>query len=44
MYMDVAGDEDKKMADSWTADADGIQFFVSPISPCYGALKIDVVP
>lgn len=29
MYADMAGEEDKKMADSWKADADGILVFVS---------------
>ena len=28
MYLDMAEEEDKKMADSWKADADGILIFV----------------
>ena len=30
MYLERAGEEDKKMTDSWKADADGILIFVSP--------------
>ena len=33
MYLEMAGEEDKKMADSWKADADGILVFVSLIAP-----------
>lgn len=29
MYNEMAGEEDKKMAESWKADADGILVFVS---------------
>ena len=29
MYLDRAGDKDKKMTDRWKADADGILIFVS---------------
>jgi hypothetical protein len=29
MYLDVATEEDKKMAEGWKADADGILIFVS---------------
>jgi hypothetical protein len=32
MYLELAEEEDKKMAESWKADADGILVFVSPIS------------
>jgi len=32
MYLDMAGEEDKKMVESWKADADGILVFVSPSS------------
>ncbi len=28
MYMEMATEEDKKMADNWKADADGILIFV----------------
>jgi hypothetical protein len=28
MYMELAEEEDKKMAESWQADADGILIFV----------------
>ena len=28
MYLDMATEEDKKMAESWKADADGILIFV----------------
>ena len=28
MYLDMAEEEDKKMAESWKADADGILIFV----------------
>jgi hypothetical protein len=30
MYLDRAEEEDKKMADGWKGDADGILVFVSP--------------
>ena len=30
MYMDIATEEDKKMAENWKADADGILIFVRP--------------
>jgi len=30
MYLERAAEEDKKMTDSWKADADGILIFVSP--------------
>ena len=33
MYLEMAGEEDRKMADSWKADADGILVFVSLIAP-----------
>ena len=33
MYMEIAGEEDKKTADSWKEDADGILIFVSPNNP-----------
>ena len=29
MYLEVATEEDKKMAEGWKADADGILIFVS---------------
>ena len=32
MYLELAEEEDKKKAESWKADADGILVFVSPIS------------
>ena len=28
MYMEMASEEDKKMAEGWKADADGILIFV----------------
>ena len=28
MYLDMAAEDDKKMAESWKADADGILIFV----------------
>lgn len=28
MYMEMAKEEDKKMVESWKADAEGILFFV----------------
>lgn len=31
MYLELAEEEDKKIAESWKADADGILVFVSPI-------------
>ncbi len=36
MYLEMAGEEDKKMAEDWKADADGILIFVSfrPLMPC----------
>jgi hypothetical protein len=33
MYLERAGEEDKKMTDSWKADADGILIFVSLGTP-----------
>jgi hypothetical protein len=30
MYLDMATEEDKKMAENWKADADGILIFVRP--------------
>jgi hypothetical protein len=30
MYTEMAGEDDKKTAERWKADADGILFFVSP--------------
>ena len=30
MYLERAGEEDRKMTDTWKADADGILIFVSP--------------
>jgi hypothetical protein len=30
MYTEMAGEDDKKMAERWQADADGILVFVSP--------------
>ena len=33
MYMEIAGEKDKKTADSWKEDADGILIFVSPNNP-----------
>ena len=30
MYLEMATEEDKKMAENWKADADGILIFVSP--------------
>ena len=33
MYMEIAGEEDKKTADSWKEDAHGILIFVSPNNP-----------
>jgi len=41
MYLEMAEEEDKKMADSWKADADGILVFVSLITPCRSILKAD---
>lgn len=32
MYLELAKEEDKKMAESWKADADGALVFVSHIS------------
>ena len=43
MYLEMAGEEDKKMADSWKADADGILVFVSVITPCRSVLKADSI-
>lgn len=36
MYLEMAGEEDKKMVEDWKADADGILIFVSfhPIVSC----------
>ena len=28
MYLEMAGEEDKKMVENWKADADGILIFV----------------
>ena len=33
MYIEMAEEEDKKMAESWKADADGILVFVRSCSP-----------
>jgi hypothetical protein len=44
MYMEMAGEEDKKMSDDWKADADGILVFVSPITPCHDSLRVDMIP
>jgi hypothetical protein len=35
-YLEMAMDEDKKMAEGWKADADGILIFVHlyPLTPC----------
>jgi hypothetical protein len=41
MYLEMAAEEDKRAADSWKADADGILVFVSPITPFRGTLKVD---
>ena len=30
MYLEMATEEDKKMAENWKADADGILIFVRP--------------
>ena len=35
MYMDMADEEDKKMAESWKADAEGILVFVRCLVPCF---------
>jgi hypothetical protein len=37
MYLEMAEEEDKKMAESWQADADGILIFVSLyfLVPCF---------
>jgi hypothetical protein len=43
MYLEMAGEEDKKVADSWKTDADGILVFVSLITPFHGALKVDSI-
>ena len=43
MYLEMAGEEDKKMADSWKADADGILVFVSPITSFRGPFKADFI-
>ena len=40
MYLEMAGEEDKKVADSWKADADGILVFVSLITPFRGAFQV----
>ena len=36
MYMEMAEEEDKKLAESWKADADGILIFVRLylLAPC----------
>ena len=34
MYLQLAGEEDKKMTDNWKGDADGILIFVSRHSTC----------
>jgi hypothetical protein len=33
MYLEMAEEEDKKVADSWKGDADGILVFVSSTLP-----------
>ncbi|KAI0255032.1 hypothetical protein BJV78DRAFT_1279643 [Lactifluus subvellereus] len=38
MYAEMAGEEDKKMADSWKADADGILVFTGLFSAAVAAL------
>ncbi|KAI0246129.1 hypothetical protein BJV78DRAFT_195755 [Lactifluus subvellereus] len=38
MYMEIAGEEDKKMADSWKGDADGILIFTGLFSAAVAAL------
>ena len=35
MYLEMATEEDKKMAENWKADADGILIFVRP----YGLIR-----
>ena len=35
MYTEMAGEEDKKMAERWQADAEGILVFVSPDSAAH---------
>src|SRR5437899_2493590 len=34
MYLQLAGEEDKKMTENWKGDADGILIFVSRQSMC----------
>ncbi len=37
MYLEMVVEEDKKMAESWKADAEGILIFVRlyPLIPCF---------
>jgi hypothetical protein len=43
MYLETAGEEDKKVTDSWKADADGILVFVSRVTLFHDALKVDLI-
>jgi hypothetical protein len=40
MYLEMAEEEDKKMAESWKADAEGILVFVrhNPRFPCFKSI------
>lgn len=40
MYNEMTAEEDKKMAESWKADADGILTFVSPFFPLHMSRRI----
>ena len=40
MYLQLAGEEDKKMTENWKGDADGILIFVSRHSTCRASTRI----
>ena len=40
MYLQLAGEEDKKMTENWKGDADGILIFVSRYSICGASTHI----
>ena len=41
MYLQLAGEEDKKVTENWKGDADGILIFVSRYSMCGASTQID---
>ena len=35
MYLEIAAEEDKEMAENWKAEADGTLIFVRLLIPCF---------